>query len=118
VSLIILVTAVGRALIINLQTLANEWPDELAEAKKKKPKKKKNAEHSFIVTDDEDDGTAPKKKRVYGPLMDINWYRVVLDEAQNIRNARTRASTAVTHVQSEIRFVIITSFSVLLTNFS
>lgn len=86
------------------QTLSNEWPDELVEAKKKKPKKK-SANDSFIVNDDERDGTAPKKKRVYGPLMNIAWYRVVLDEAQYIRNARTRASTAVTHVQSEIRFV-------------
>lgn len=37
--------------------------------------------------------------------MDIEWYRIVLDEAQNIRNARTRASTAVTHIQGDIRSV-------------
>jgi SNF2 family DNA or RNA helicase len=49
--------------------------------------------------------------------MDITWYRVVLDEAQNIRNPRTRVSTAVTYVQSEIKFVILRSSFVLLTIF-
>jgi SNF2 family DNA or RNA helicase len=110
-----IVASIGSLLTIH-QTLANEWPDELAEVKKK-PKKQQNADRSFIVNDDEADGTAPKKKRVYGPLMDMHWYRVVLDEAQNIRNARTRASTAVTHVQSEIRFATLPSFRHLLTIF-
>jgi SNF2 family DNA or RNA helicase len=84
--------------------LANEWPDEDDEFRK--PKKKKNtkaAEDSFIVDDEANDETVAKKKKRYGPLMDINWYRVVLDEAQNIRNARTRISSAVTHIIAEIR---------------
>jgi SNF2 family DNA or RNA helicase len=114
---IVCYTALGYPLTTCTQTLANEWPDELADAKKKKPKKKKNPDHSFIVDDEEEDGTAPKKKRVYGPLMDMAWYRVVLDEAQYIRNARTRVSTAVTHIQSEIRFAIPRSSLLLLTIF-
>lgn len=83
------------------QTLANEWPDELEEVKKKR---KKTKESEFI--DDTDDSMASKKKRKCGPLMDIEWYRVVLDEAQNIRNARTRTSTAVTQVVSNIRWCL------------
>jgi SNF2 family DNA or RNA helicase len=37
--------------------------------------------------------------------MEMNWYRVVLDEAQNIKNQRTRASRVVTHLIADIRYV-------------
>ncbi|CCA72471.1 related to DNA repair protein RAD16 [Serendipita indica DSM 11827] len=77
-------------------TLANEWPDE-----SKKKKKSKNAEQDFIIEDGEEE-----EKKKCGPLMDIHWYRVVLDEAQNIRNHRTRASSVVTHLIAEKRWCL------------
>lgn len=63
--------------------MANEWPDEDGEfrgAKKKAAKKR----DSFI-DEDEKGKAGKKKKKPYGPLMDIAWYRVVLDEAQYVR---------------------------------
>lgn len=68
---------------------------------KSKPKKKstkKITDGSFPLT-----GDVEKKK--YGPLMDLAWWRVVLDEAQCIRNAKTRVSCAVTHIIAENRYV-------------
>lgn len=88
--------------------MANEWPNEGGEFAKSKKKKnaKKPDEDSFIVDDAAEDETMAKKVKKYGPLMDIHWYRVVLDEAQNIRNAKTRASCAVTHIISDIRWCL------------
>lgn len=61
--------------------MANEWPDELEEIKKKKKPSRKDV----FIDDDGDDNVWTKRPKKYGPLMDMNWYRVVLDESQFIR---------------------------------
>ncbi|KIJ63774.1 hypothetical protein HYDPIDRAFT_155277 [Hydnomerulius pinastri MD-312] len=84
-------------------TLALEWPDLEAEqlAKEKLRKKKKD---SFIVSDSDDDRKTRRKKRELGLLFQVTWYRVIIDEAQNIRNRRTRISRSVTDLESTYRW--------------
>ncbi|KAL1667297.1 SNF2 family N-terminal domain-containing protein [Schizophyllum commune] len=95
-------------------TLANEWPDWENEMKKKEKALRKKAKgqassDDFIVDDSDDEPMTKKskdKKMTKGLLFQVDWYRVVLDEGQNIRNRRTRVSRAVTDLQSEHRWVL------------
>lgn len=88
-------------------TLALEWPDLEAEEKaKQKAQKRKNRTDSFIVSDSGDDRKLKKKKRELGLLFQVQWYRVILDEAQNIRNRRTRISRSVTDLDTTYRWCL------------
>ncbi|PCH44932.1 hypothetical protein WOLCODRAFT_145249 [Wolfiporia cocos MD-104 SS10] len=95
--------------LTTFQTLALEWPDEEAEQRKAKAKakRKKNRNDNFIETDSEDDRKSKKKRKSeLGLLFEIEWYRVIIDEAQNIRNKRTRVSRAVTKLESKYRWCL------------
>ncbi|CCM00776.1 uncharacterized protein FIBRA_02818 [Fibroporia radiculosa] len=94
--------------LTTFQTLALEWPDEEAEERKAKQKaKRKRKLDDFIESNSEDDRkTSKKKTQQLGLLFDIDWYRVILDEAQNIRNRRTRVSRAVTKLHSTYRWCL------------
>ncbi|KAL1744579.1 SNF2 family N-terminal domain-containing protein [Schizophyllum fasciatum] len=96
-------------------TLANEWPDWENEMKKrekalrKKNKARASSDDGFIVDDSDDEPMTKSnkgKKMVKGLLFQVDWYRVVLDEGQNIRNRRTRVSRAVTELETEYRWVL------------
>ncbi|KAF9518340.1 hypothetical protein BS47DRAFT_1389234 [Hydnum rufescens UP504] len=66
------------------------------------PKKKKKKNDDFLVgEDDEDDWDKPT-----GPLGRTAWHRVVLDEAQIIRNRNTRGSVCVALLDSETRWCL------------
>ncbi|KAJ7637082.1 SNF2 family N-terminal domain-containing protein [Roridomyces roridus] len=89
------------------QTMALEWPDYEREEKKKAKAKKKADD--FIASDSDDSGSdhAKKKgKKDRGLLFQVDFYRVVLDEAQNIRNKMTRVSRAVTDLSAELRWCL------------
>ncbi|OSX63442.1 hypothetical protein POSPLADRAFT_1045766 [Postia placenta MAD-698-R-SB12] len=90
------------------QTLALEWPDDEAEEREAKRKaKKKRTSDNFIESVSEDEKSKKKKKQEpVGLLFQVEWYRVVLDEAQNIRNKRTRGSRAVTKLESNYRWCL------------
>lgn len=88
-------------------TLALEWPDLEAEEKaKQKAQKRKKKTDSFIESDSGDDRKHKKKKREFGLLFQVQWYRVILDEAQNIRNRRTRISRSVTDLDTTYRWCL------------
>ncbi|KAG0702167.1 SNF2 family N-terminal domain-containing protein [Suillus ampliporus] len=90
-------------------TLALEWPDLDAEQKAKEKArkgKKKTDNHSFIESDSGDNRKPKKKKRELGLLFQVQWYRVILDEAQNIRNRRTRISRSVTDLDTTYRWCL------------
>ncbi|KAG1729528.1 SNF2 family N-terminal domain-containing protein [Suillus paluster] len=90
-------------------TLALEWPDLEAEQKAKEKArkgKKKSSNDSFIESDSGDDRKPKKKKRELGLLFQVEWYRVILDEAQNIRNRRTRISRSVTNLDTTYRWCL------------
>jgi SNF2 family DNA or RNA helicase len=79
--------------------MAMEWPDYENEAKRKaKAKRQRRREGSFIV-DDSDDETletkVSKRKETSGLLFQVDFYRVILDEGQNIRNKTTRKRPSV-----------------------
>ncbi|KII91157.1 hypothetical protein PLICRDRAFT_104830 [Plicaturopsis crispa FD-325 SS-3] len=96
--------------LTTFSTMALEWPDIDAEqkAKMKRTKKKKVAD-SFIESDSDDilsRKPKPKKKKDLGLLFQVNWYRIVLDEAQNIRTKKTRSSRAVTELKATYRWCL------------
>ncbi|TCD64091.1 hypothetical protein EIP91_004563 [Steccherinum ochraceum] len=89
-------------------TLAWEWPDpEFAEKEKKKKKKAAKRGDDFIV-DDDDGGSsrAKKKNKSPGLLFQMDFYRICIDEAQNIRNKKTRISRAVTELSAKYRWCL------------
>ncbi|KAJ6486844.1 SNF2 superfamily protein [Mycena sanguinolenta] len=89
-------------------TVALEWPDFEAEAKKKEKAKRKKVADDFIASDSDDSGSdRPKnKKKNRGLLFEVDFYRIVLDEAQNIRNKRTRVSRAVGELSATYRWCL------------
>ncbi|THU80036.1 hypothetical protein K435DRAFT_768393 [Dendrothele bispora CBS 962.96] len=94
-------------------TMALEWPDYEAEMKKQKRasrKRKSNNDDDFIVEDDEGEKWKGKGKKAkqqqHGLLFQVEWYRIICDEAQVIRNKRTRMSRAVTELTSTYRWCL------------
>ncbi|KAG5653742.1 hypothetical protein H0H81_010999, partial [Sphagnurus paluster] len=85
-------------------TMALEWPDFENEQKKKIKTKRKKAQ-DFII-DDSDEGRAKSKKKELGLLFQVEFYRVILDEAQAIRNRRTRTSRAITSLETTYRWCL------------
>ncbi|KAL5521625.1 hypothetical protein ACEPAF_2373 [Sanghuangporus sanghuang] len=91
-------------------TLAQEWFDAeefekqlRLEAEGKKRKKK----NGFIESDSEDERAHRRKQRKKsGLLFTMMWHRIVLDEAQNIRNKRTRSSQAVAELEATYRWCL------------
>ncbi|CDZ97814.1 snf2 family amino-terminal protein [Phaffia rhodozyma] len=55
--------------------------------------------------DDEEEQTEPAPKK-YGPLARIEWFRIILDEAQMIRNKSTRASTLIAELEGDYRWCL------------
>ncbi|KAF8067663.1 SNF2 family N-terminal domain-containing protein [Lyophyllum atratum] len=86
-------------------TMALEWPDFEHEMKKK-AKAKKNKPQDFIVPDSDEEANERPKKKEQGLLFQVEFYRIILDEAQAIRNRRTRTSRAVTSLQSTYRWCL------------
>ncbi|KAJ6571813.1 SNF2 family N-terminal domain-containing protein [Mycena capillaripes] len=90
-------------------TMALEWPDYEAEMKKKEKAKRKKPADDFIASDSDDSGSdrpKTKRKKERGLLFQVDFYRIVLDEAQNIRNKRTRVSRAVTDLSAKYRWCL------------
>ncbi|KAJ7136080.1 SNF2 family N-terminal domain-containing protein [Mycena epipterygia] len=90
-------------------TMALEWPDVEAEMKKKEKAKRKKVADDFIASDSDDSGSdrpKTKSKKERGLLFQVDFYRIVLDEAQNIRNKRTRVSRAVTDLSAIYRWCL------------
>ncbi|EGG04160.1 uncharacterized protein MELLADRAFT_117156 [Melampsora larici-populina 98AG31] len=50
------------------------------------------------------DSSQTPRKLITGPLLEIDWYRVVIDEAQNIRNPKSKLSRAVCALKSIYRW--------------
>ncbi|TFY57616.1 hypothetical protein EVG20_g8474 [Dentipellis fragilis] len=95
--------------LTSFHTLANEWPDpEEEERRQKKMKKGKSKPKDGFIEDDSDNAWTKinKKKKDKGLLLQIDWHRIILDEAQNIRNKMTRVSRAVTKLESTYRWAL------------
>jgi SNF2 family DNA or RNA helicase len=68
--------------------------------------KKTRKPNDFIDDSGEDDSEFASNKVKHGPLALIYWYRVVLDEAAQIRNKRTRAAKACFELDALNRWVL------------
>ncbi|KAG8907736.1 hypothetical protein FRC01_007593, partial [Tulasnella sp. 417] len=95
-------------------TLSAEWPEN-DDFKARQKKKRKNAKKDdFIVEDSGEEGSGSGKKKkgkakdvkMHSPLFETVWHRIVLDEAQNIRNKHTRISIAVTDLHATCRWCL------------
>ncbi|KAJ3747858.1 SNF2 family N-terminal domain-containing protein [Lentinula detonsa] len=85
--------------VTTFQTMALEWLDLEREGSKKKAKARKD--------DSGDEDVKKKNKQTEaGLLFQVEFYRVVLDEAQGIRNQKTRVSRAVTGLQCKYRWCL------------
>ncbi|KAI0790352.1 SNF2 family N-terminal domain-containing protein [Abortiporus biennis] len=96
--------------ITTFSTLAHEWPDYEAEQKaREKAARRKKRDDDFVVDDsDEESDVKPKKqkKKKLGLLFHMQWYRVCIDEAQNVRNKKTRVSRAVSELDAKYRWCL------------
>ncbi|KAJ3936205.1 MAG: SNF2 superfamily protein [Lentinula lateritia] len=92
--------------LTTFQTMALEWPDiEQEEKKKKKAKAKKD---DPIMSDSVNNENTQKKDKSQeaGLLFQIEFFRIVLDEAQGIKNKKTRVSRAVTALKARYRWCL------------
>lgn len=90
-------------------TMALEWPDFETEQKRKEKARRQSKKEGFIVedSDGDSDNLRPRKRRKEsGLLFQVDFYRIVLDEAQAIRNKRTRTSRAVTDLRAAYRWCL------------
>ena len=82
-------------------------PEEVAAAAKAaaktRRKGKAKAQEAEVDKADQDKGWAPAAS---GPLYSISWHRVVLDEAQSVKNARTAGAHAVTRLKARRRWCL------------
>ncbi|GAA5899596.1 uncharacterized protein JCM6883_005269 [Sporobolomyces salmoneus] len=77
-------------------TLVLDYPDDEGAQKKARQQAKKNG-------GEEEDYFEFQTK---GPLLEMSWYRIILDEAQNIRNRGTKMSRAVAGVDALFRWCL------------
>lgn len=103
--------------VTTYQVVASDMPSTGDKKKKKKKPKRKNSMDGFIENDEgEDDEEVEEKeefpskycplKKDHGPLFQINWHRVVLDEAQFIKNRTTKASISCATLSSVKRWCL------------
>ncbi|KAL1923656.1 uncharacterized protein VTP21DRAFT_8636 [Calcarisporiella thermophila] len=82
--------------VTTYQVVALEWP------KGEKIKSKKNDKES----ESDDDSDLPKATKSLGPLFRAKFYRVVLDEAQTIKNKSTRSAIGCTELSAVKRWCL------------
>lgn len=104
--------------VTTYQVVSSDSPSD----KKKKPSsssstaKKAMTLNGFVVqdgTNDDDDDYSrdipshwQQLKKGYGPLFQVNWHRIVLDEAQQIKNRQTKASISCSELSSVKRWCL------------
>ena len=97
--------------VTTYQVVASDMPP--SQDKKRKKKKGEDLDR-FLVLDEEDDQETQKQfpskytplKKDHGPLFQIDWHRVVLDEAQFIKNRTTKASISCATLSSAKRWCL------------
>ena len=60
-----------------------------------------NDDADSFIEDDEEPRAIPA-----GPIFQMTWYRIILDEAATIRNKSTKKSRAVTEVEGDLRWIL------------
>lgn len=90
------------AVLVSYQTLANElkrhWPEKLSEDRKQLP----------AIVDIEAMNSLKRKNEYFSPFFcdESKFYRVILDEGQNIKNKNTQAARACCTLDSRYRWIL------------
>lgn len=100
--------------VTTYQVVSSDSPSD--KKKKSNSSKKAMTLDGFIVPDEddnEDDGydrSVPSRwqqlKKGYGPLFQVKWHRIVLDEAQQIKNRQTKSSISCSELSSVKRWCL------------
>ncbi|KAF6753723.1 SNF2 family N-terminal domain-containing protein [Ephemerocybe angulata] len=97
-------------ILTTYNTMAMEWPDyEKQEKLKAKARKQKRRDDSFIVEDSDGELYEDKvrgRKEKSGLLFQMEFFRIILDEGQNVRNRTTRGSRAVSELTATYRWCL------------
>ncbi|WVF70244.1 hypothetical protein IAT40_005033 [Kwoniella sp. CBS 6097] len=88
--------------ITTFQTLASEFGVSETVAQKRLD----NESDSDVETGRKGVGAKKKKKQAACPLFEVKWLRVVIDEAQNIKNRNTRAAKASVALKAKYRWCL------------
>ncbi|GAX83731.1 hypothetical protein CEUSTIGMA_g11156.t1 [Chlamydomonas eustigma] len=98
------------AVLTTFSTLAGEAP---AQEKQNVRIKKQGSANAPITLDDDDEGGGPSSKpnarkvpKSGGVLYHVHWHRVVLDEAQSIKNHRTLCAHAAWGLHAQYRWCL------------
>lgn len=84
--------------------MANEWEECDDTARRRAKGKAKKAGQEW--TEEDEAEWSEKASEQMKPLFTINWRRVVIDEAQNIRNRNTKVSRASTYLNANYRWCL------------
>ncbi|KZS88385.1 hypothetical protein SISNIDRAFT_418266 [Sistotremastrum niveocremeum HHB9708] len=105
----------AHVVLTSYQVVANEFAAYTFDAKdesakpKSKPKKKSKADDSDSDSDSVGKSIkkkAPKKKKQHSALFGVRWWRIVLDEAHNIKNKSTKAAIACCALTAKNRWAL------------
>ena len=102
-----------QSVVSGSRRLALTSQDDAKQKKKKNRKQPGDAGYDSFVSDDEKEFERPRKT---GLLFQMDWYRVILDEAAVIRNKNTIASKAVMELKSRINWCLTVSAQLNITN--
>ncbi|OCF42130.1 hypothetical protein I317_04101 [Kwoniella heveanensis CBS 569] len=89
-------------IITTFQTVASEFGIHETAAQKRLD----NESDSDVETGRKGVGAKKKKKQAACPLFEVKWLRVVIDEAQNIKNRNTRAAKAAVALKAKYRWCL------------
>ncbi|GAA5796627.1 hypothetical protein HPULCUR_002000 [Helicostylum pulchrum] len=103
--------------VTTYQVVASDMPADNKKTKKKKKTTTKSTAtdlDGLVITDEEEEDkerpVLPKQytplKKNHGPLFQLNWHRIVLDEAQFIKNRTTKASLSCATLSSVKRWCL------------
>ncbi|KAI8367934.1 SNF2 family N-terminal domain-containing protein [Choanephora cucurbitarum] len=104
-------------IVTTYQVLASDMANPNRKKKKKTVsiQKREDGLDDFVVEESDEEGSRltyelPKKwqklKRGYGTLFQLKWHRVVLDEAQQIKNRTTKASLSCSELNASKRWCL------------
>lgn len=105
----------AHVVITSYSTIASEYGTYSPATDESKPKKKSKQSQSQVSDDSDDDSvgkvlkTTTRKasgKKPKDALFRVKWYRIVLDEAHNIKNRTTKAALACCALESKYRWCL------------
>ncbi|KAL1931799.1 hypothetical protein VTP01DRAFT_9943 [Rhizomucor pusillus] len=92
--------------ITTYQVVASDLPNKESSKDRTKLEDILKSETSSVCTEEEIDTASSSTQQTRGPLLQFDWYRVVLDEAQYIKNRATRSAISCTELSAQKRWCL------------